>query len=118
MRIPEIKLAARDAPSARARHGTIPPATPYQPRAARRGAGYDSLDEEVTLMRRLGFLFLTLAAVGCAANPAPVPDYPANDENMAVDTEMLNLDLEPRGDGAGGEESGSEPEASPEAAEE
>ena len=75
------------------------------------------LDKEVTLMRRLGFLFLMLAAVGCAANPTPVPDYPMNDETMAVDTEMLGLDLEPRGDGSGGEESPADPDATPEATE-
>ncbi len=69
-------------------------------------------------MRRLGFLFLMFAAVGCAANPTPVPDYPVDDESMAVDTEMLGLDLEPRGDGEGGEESAEEPANDPEGAEE
>ena len=34
-------------------------------------------------------------AVGCAANPTPVPDYPMTDEAMQTDVEMLGMDLEP-----------------------
>lgn len=49
---------------------------------------------------RYGFILMLLVAAACAANPAPVPDYPASDDSMSVDTEMLGLDLEPRGEPA------------------